>query len=60
VAHDKVVVDYAAAAGYDDVDSDILCKLLHKTYNLDHLKLKHVVRHAEMITNPVIVELHNS
>ena len=34
----------------DDGDSDVLCKLLHKTYNLDHLKLKYVVRHADMIS----------
>lgn len=32
----------------DDGESDVLGKLLHKTCNLVHLKLKHVVRHADM------------
>jgi hypothetical protein len=40
VAHDNV----------DDDDGDVLGKLLQKTYNSKHLKLKHVVRHADMIS----------
>ena len=50
MAHDNVVV----VDDDDDGDSDVLGKLLHKTYNLDHLKLKHVVRHADMISKSCV------
>jgi hypothetical protein len=31
-------------------ESDVFGRLLHKTHNLDNLKLKHVVRHTDTIS----------
>jgi hypothetical protein len=51
VAHDNVVENE------DGGDSDVLGKLLYKTYNLDHLKFKHVVRLADMISKSCVYSI---